>query len=531
MKCNSTLRNLFALTIAISGSLAANSQRVFVDNGSYTNYNLAAGDSLIIRSGVYQGYIGQFDNGAKITIAAGASFQASGINNARGAVKNYGTFRMTGWWSPNGGFSLANYGTFTCPQAMYFGDATQTWTNYYGATLRFDGGAQMNGVALTNSGTLVSGGNITLNVNSTFTNNNSATISGELNLNNSTFNNSGQFSSNVLNINSSTVNNICRLAVNGNIAVNENGRVFNSGLFWSTAANGLNGKIDNTGRGTITNYDNGVIKSVNFVNNGTLSGTGKWYFTGNTENNGTVGINGGGNNVMEFYDATRTSPSRIFDIQYGTVNSSAKWANLAPPDTINTQNSCASEARNVVLPVKWDFFTASLNNNTPALAWGSEQTPGTVFYVQRSYDAANFTTITSINSVEGVKNYQYEDKQVNTSNRSVYYRIRAVETTGEISISETRSLSFTGKTATTVQAAPNPFTSQFNISYNSTVREKISVRIVSMNGAVMSNKTVNVTTGYNNIAITEAASLTKGMYLVQLISENTVIASERVVKQ
>jgi len=529
MKCNSTLRNLIAFTIALTGSTFANAQRTFVDNGGSTSYNLAAGDSLIIRSGVYQGYIGQFDNGAKITVAAGASFQPSGINNPRGALKNLGTVRFNGWFGSNGGFSVENYSNMTFTQGMALNEGPQSWVNYFGATLRFESSFTINASTVVNRGTLTTGGDMTLNSNATFTNNNRATISGTLNVNGSTFNNAGKFKANGAAFNSGAVlNNSCGLAIDGPITNSSN--LYNNGLFWSTAARGKStSKISNWG--TLTNSSTGVVKSVDFVNSGTMAGTGSWYFTGYTENTGTVGVNGGGSDKLNIFDATRTVSSQLFDVQYGNIYSSAKWTNLAPPDTAGTQSTCATEARSTVLPVKWDFFTVSLTENTPVLAWASEQTPGTVFSIQRSYDAANFTTIGSINSIEGVKNYKFEDKQVNTNNRSVYYRIRAVETTGEISVSDTRSLNFANKTVVNVQAAPNPFTSQLNITYNSTVREKISIRIVSMNGAVMSTKTVNVTTGNNTIAITEAASLTKGMYLVQLISENTVIASERVVKQ
>src|SRR6218665_1884567 len=105
MKCNSTLRNLFALTIALAANTLVKSQHVYVNNGTGTSYNLAAGDSLYIQSGLYTGYIGQFDQGAKITVAAGASFQPTGINNARGTVKVLGTFKINFWFGSNGGFS------------------------------------------------------------------------------------------------------------------------------------------------------------------------------------------------------------------------------------------------------------------------------------------------------------------------------------------------------------------------------------------------------------------------------------------
>lgn len=528
MKCNSTLRHFFALTVALTGSLLASSQTTYISTGGGTSYNLAAGDSLYIQSGVYTGYIGQFDNGAKITVAAGASFQPSGINNPRGAVKVLGTFKMNGWFGSNGGFSVDNYGTTWFTQGISLNEGPQKWTNNFGGTLRFDQSVAVNATTIVNKGTFTAGGSVTVGNSSSFTNNNVLNVDGEFILNSSSLTNGGKFNTKGLTLNSgSSINNSCRLGINGPIT--NNSIIYNGGLLWSSVANN-NSKITNGG--TITNYDAGVVKGKDFVNNGTLSGTGYWYFTGTTENYGTVGQNGSGGNFMRFYDLTRTKNSQIFDTEYGNVYSSAKWNNMSAPDTTTTQTSCSSEAKGITLPVKWDFFTVDLNDNTPVLTWGSEQDPGTVFNIQRSYDAANFTTIATVNSKEGVTSYKFEDNQVNAAARSVYYRIRAVEVGGAVTISETRTLAFgTTKTGVSVQVAPNPFTSQLNISYQSTVREKISIRVVNMNGTVMAIKSVNVSVGYNSIAITEAASMNKGMYLIQLIGDNGVIASERVIKQ
>lgn len=529
MKCNSTLRTLFALTVALTFNTIANSQTTYVDNGSSNSYNLASGDSLYIKTGVYQGYIGQFDNGAKITVAAGASFQPGGINNPRGRIKNLGTVKINNWFGTNGGFAVDNYGMMWFASGMQMNEGVQNWTNNYGGTLKFDAGVTINATNMINKGTITSAGDITLNNGSSLTNSNTIEINANFTVNSSTFTNGGKFKSNGVTFNSGvTLNNTCRMTIEGNFTSSAQ-NIYNGGLIWCSVAKG-NSKVTNYG--TLTNYATGVIKSKDFYNSGTLSGSGYWYFTGYTENYGTVGTNGAGSDKMNFYDLTRTSPSTIFDVQYGNVLSSAKFTSQSAPDTTSTPASCASEAKGgTLLPVKWEYFFASLSDNTPVLTWAAEQDPGTVFHVQRSYDAVNFTTIATISSEEGKRTYKFEDKLVSAQTKSVYYRIRAVEPTGAIVFSETRTLMFATKGGVSVQATPNPFTSQLNISYQSPASSRISIRVISMSGAVMASKTVNVSTGYNSIAITEAASLIKGIYLVQLISENTVIASERVVKQ
>lgn len=532
MKCNSTLRTLFALTFALTINTLANSQTVYVDNGTSTSYNLASGDSLHIKSGTYTGSINQFDQGAKITVAAGATFQPSNISNPRGSIKNLGSVKINGWFSTNGGFTVDNYGTMWFASGMSLNQGVQNWTNYYGGTIKFDMGVTINNnCVLLNRGTITSLGDIAINTGATFYNNNTVNLTGNFTTNNSIFNNGGKFNvSGSFTINgNSTFMNSCRLAIENGFTNNTKNSVFNIGLIWCSAAKG-NSTFTNNGSAAISN--NGTIKSVDLTNHGTIEGSGSWYLTGYTYNTGTVGVTGSTSDTVKIYDVTRTSTSTIFDLQNKTPKPNAIYTVLNAPDTVNLLPTCSPEAiSNITLPVKWEYFYVSLSDDIPVLTWAAEQDPGTVFTVQRSYDAVNFTTIASIDGEEGKKVYKFEDKQVNTQTKSVYYRIRAIEPTGAITISDTRTLMFTTKAGVSVQATPNPFTSQLNISYQSVNRERINIRIINMSGAVMASKTVNVSTGYNSIAITEAASLIKGIYLVQLISENTVIATERVVKQ
>lgn len=530
MKCISTLRNLFALTLTLQTGVVATAQNTYVSTGGNTSYSLAAGDSLYIESGVYTGSITKFNEGAKITVAEGASFQPSSISNPRGTIKVLGTFKPSFSLSSNGGFAVINYGISWFTQSVSMNQGPQTWTNNFGGTFRFDQGVSMNGTTFVNSGTFISSGKVTVNNSSTFSNNNEFTVTHELALNNSIFNNAGKLNTNSLNLsgNTTTLNNTCRVAVNG--IVTNYARIYNSGLLWSTSANN-NSKIDNGGGSTFTNAPNGIVKSVNFTNNGTMNGSGYWYFTGTTINYGTVAASGDPGSTLKIFDATRTQADKIFDNQYGNVAATAQFTAQSAPDTITLQSSCASQARNITLPVKWQYFHVSLFNNIPTLSWAAEQQAGTVFQIQRSYDGINFTTIGNTGSEIITSAYKFEDHEVNPSAKAVYYRICAVENSGSVTLSETRSLTMVAKTGLSLQAVPNPFISQLNISYQSGTTEKVIVRIMNMSGTMVTAKTVNVGRGFNSITITEAASLSKGIYLIQLISDNQLIAIERVIKQ
>jgi hypothetical protein len=98
-------------------------------------------------------------------------------------------------------------------------------------------------------------------------------------------------------------------------------------------------------------------------------------------------------------------------------------------------------------------------------------------------------------------------------------------------MSETRVIRFSNKQGVSVQTAPNPFTSQFSISYQSAEKGSLTIKVYSMTGQLQATKNVTVSKGFNSIAVTEAASLARGIYMIQLSSNNHLITSEKIVKQ
>jgi len=52
-----------------------------------------------------------------------------------------------------------------------------------------------------------------------------------------------------------------------------------------------------------------------------------------------------------------------------------------------------------------------------------------------------------------------------------------------------------------------------------------------MTGQLQATKSVSVNKGFNSITVTEAASLAKGIYMAQIINNNKLVASEKIVKQ
>lgn len=506
-------------------------QNTYVNNGSNSNYNLNNGDSLYISAGTFTGKINSFNQGAKITVAAGATFRPDKFNNPRGTLVVYGTAKFNEDLKTNSNFSLINYGTVWTTQEAELNGNSQVWINNFGGQLKFDNGITINNNnTITNRGTITSNGTITLNSGASFTNTYATTITGSLVTNGSSFTNEALFqTTGSITFNSgSIVDNNCRM-IAGTGFTNNSNAVNNDGLMWAKAANG-SGNITNSG--TITNGATAKIKAVNFTNWGTVKGKGYFYFTGSTTNTGTVGVSGNTADTLKIYDVSRSNNNSIFDQQWGTVRPNAVYRAFAAPDTINNFSGCSVELlSNIPLPVKWNYFTASIAANVPSLNWSADQDPGTTFEVERSYNGTLFSAISNIEAKNNQSVYNYNDAQVNTQAAVVYYRIKAVEPDGNTKYSETRTVKFSNQAGVTIQAVPNPFTSQFSINYQTTEKATITIRVYSLNGQLQLTKNAAVSNGYNSIAVTEASSLVKGMYLVQISNGSTMVATEKLMKQ
>ncbi len=82
-----------------------------------------------------------------------------------------------------------------------------------------------------------------------------------------------------------------------------------------------------------------------------------------------------------------------------------------------------------------------------------------------------------------------------------------------------------------IQISHNPFTSDFTINYQTTEQGRITIKHYNMNGQQMLARNVTVTNSFNIITITEAAQLTKGMYVAQFTRDNNLVSAEKIIMQ
>ncbi|HEX7906159.1 MAG TPA: T9SS type A sorting domain-containing protein [Chitinophagaceae bacterium] len=534
---NSTLTLLLALP-AIFVSKRSSATNIN-DLGTATTYNLTASDSLTIVSGTYTGLISSFPAGAKITVMSAASFypSASSFSSpgsaAKGTIYVHGVFKYAGDLITNSPFKLYNYNQTWITGTTKMLGSGQIWTNYYGALLKFDGKVTMtSNNAITNKGLMTCASDLDMTATTSITNDNVITIAGNYLNSGGTLTNRGRFQttgSMTFNAGTAIINNHCRMIADGGI-VNTTGALNNYSYIWARGSS-----ITNSGN--IYNAPIARMHAINFTfTGGSLTGSGYLYFHGTTSmTGGTAGAPAPTTDSIRFYDVTRTNPSTIFDIQPG---GGTRYPNFiyksftAPDSTMAFLPGCAIElASEIPLSVKWNYFQVNLSENIPGLNWSAQTDAGTMFEIERSYNGINFSSIDFVASHPGQSTYDYNDNGVDNHSTVVYYRIKAVEPTGAVRLSETKTVKFTNNAGITIQAIPNPFTSQFSINYQSSTKEMLFIKVFSLTGQLQLSKTVTANIGFNSIVVQQAISLAKGMYMVQISNGRELLATEKIIKQ
>lgn len=268
---------------------------------------------------------------------------------------------------------------------------------------------------------------------------------------------------------------------------------------------------------------------------GSITGPLQMYFYGTTKmSGGTIGVVGATTDTVKIYDITRTNAPNILDIQTGgTQNPNFIYNAWGVPDSTRSYLlGCDFEVmQDIPLAITWNYFYVTLVDKTPFLQWSADCDLGTIFEIQRSYDGMNFSLIKGMPYDYGKTNYNFNDRSVNTSAPIVYYRIKATELSRDEKYTSTRVVRFTNRPGLAITTFPNPFTSDFIINFRALEKGMITIRMFNTNGQQQLAKNIATNSGMNIIAVTEAAQLPDGMYIIQVIDGNKKISSNKIMKQ
>jgi hypothetical protein len=170
----------------------------------------------------------------------------------------------------------------------------------------------------------------------------------------------------------------------------------------------------------------------------------------------------------------------------------------------------------IVLSVQKIDISAILNGNTTKVKWQTiEEENVAYYYVEKSEDGINFTTVTTtLSKGNGSFSYEITDDISRLNTGVLYYRIKAVDNTGATKYSPRASVSLTG--AVQLVVSPNPFTETVSISISSLEKAKAELRLINLAGQVVFQKAASIEKGRNNIVLTEFSGIAKGTYFLDI---------------
>ncbi|MGB8193585.1 MAG: T9SS type A sorting domain-containing protein [Chitinophagaceae bacterium] len=551
MKTTSTLFLSLGLLLSAGFTRATN----YINNGTFAAYNLNSGDTLRIAQGTFTGVITSLPAGAIIIVAPNANFVPQVINiwAPAGKIINNGRCQFSAM-GIGAGFSVDNYGSVIVQGDMsFYSGALKKFENFSNSLLTVNGNLSLNdNTTINNLGLINMTGSLNLYSSTARINNkgvigvtgnlsnqgqlineNIINIEGNLNYWGGQISNTGQITPlGTFSVGSGlTYTNSCKLITSG--PINNYGTFQNSGLVWAGTTNTAADAFNNSG--SFISATGAKLRTATFTNYSTITGSGFFYATGQTTlgSHASVGITGVTTDTIKIFDVTRSNASNVFDNQWGTVRPNAVYRSFPAPDSLQLFPGCSQAYRDgmVLLPVKWNYFYAKLVQQQPVLYWSAEYEAGMQFEIQRSYDNTSFTGIGTLTSSTG-GDYAYPDATADMHQPYVSYRIKGMSTiNGAVKYTEVRLIRNTENQTSSVAVFPNPTKGKAVVNYKAANKQPITVRVRSVAGLSMVVKNLTAEAGLNQFEINEIGTLLPGTYFIEVLSENIVISTDKLVKQ
>jgi len=190
-----------------------------------------------------------------------------------------------------------------------------------------------------------------------------------------------------------------------------------------------------------------------------------------------------------------------------------------------------------VLPVTYHSFEAVVNNTKVNLSWFAdmEKSEGH-FEVERSYDQKEFKTIgmimsseTTSNGVSDQNNFQDADKEL-TARKEVFYRLKYVDVNGNVSYSIIKRVSLYSSKMS-MQVMPNPYMDKLNVNFVSDAGGTAEIRLLNASGSMVKRIQSAIVRGDNSLQLQDLNSQAPGFYIANVIINNKLTASLKVLKQ
>ncbi|MGE0560803.1 MAG: T9SS type A sorting domain-containing protein [Flavobacteriales bacterium] len=174
------------------------------------------------------------------------------------------------------------------------------------------------------------------------------------------------------------------------------------------------------------------------------------------------------------------------------------------------------------LPIKLLNFSAKYSDNIVGLEWVTEtETNNDFFTVERSTDGVIFETVSIIQGAGNSNNkLTYSSMDLKPKKGTSYYRLKQTDYDGKYSYSSIESVVIQDRFEN-LTVFPNPVSGSGFLSFSSLIEEQRTILIYDIAGRLVYQQLYNITKG-NNKLVLETQNLTKGMYFIKMIDEDSV---------
>lgn len=181
-----------------------------------------------------------------------------------------------------------------------------------------------------------------------------------------------------------------------------------------------------------------------------------------------------------------------------------------------------------------DFFGLTVNNDN-RLSWSVTNNNEIRFFdIERSDDGSTFFPLQTINSISSdfpSATYKFTDDNVTKESNTVYYRLKIINATNQVSYSKIIRLSTNESITGRVKIFPNPVTDKLQISIYSPFRQNIKLFIYDASGRIMRNMQTMIEKGNTKFNILDFQSWPPGIYSVKVIAGNELFINKMILKK
>jgi len=184
--------------------------------------------------------------------------------------------------------------------------------------------------------------------------------------------------------------------------------------------------------------------------------------------------------------------------------------------------------RSFPLPVVFSVVNVDKVGSSNVINWKVTDEVNLVSYnVERSYDGKEFSVI-GTSKANQTNDYSYKDNTFNTDNKTIYYRIAAIDKTGNKTYSNVVSVQ-SSIVNSQLSIYPNPVKDLLNLQLNNSKAKNITIQVLDMSGRVLITKQTLLNAGTNSLSL-PVANLAKGSYIVAIKGEDGTMGQKQFIK-